>query len=241
MTIRFGLLAFPGVQQLDLTAPYEVFASMDDAEVHLVWKDASPIVSATKLMLQPTTTFAECPPLDVICVPGGVGVNALLEDAVVLSFVRKQAAQARFVTSVCTGSLVLGAAGLLKGKKATTHWNALDFLKNFGAVVTPGRVVRDGNLFTAGGVTAGIDFGLTIVAALRGREEAEAIQLSLEYAPEPPFHSGLPEKAGVEVLARTRERLAGSRTARQAIIARLAAAAHEPGWVSTCPPALSPQ
>ncbi|WP_349959406.1 DJ-1/PfpI family protein [Rhizobium sp. ZPR3] len=229
MTIRFGLLAFPGVQQLDLTAPYEVFASMDDAEVHLVWKDASPIVSATKLMLQPTTTFAECPPLDVICVPGGVGVNPLLEDAVVLSFVRKQAAQARFVTSVCTGSLVLGAAGLLKGKKATTHWNALDFLKSFGAVVTPGRVVRDGNLFTAGGVTAGIDFGLTIVAALRGREEAEAIQLSLEYAPEPPFHSGLPEKAGVEVLARTRERLAGSRTARQAIIARLAAAAHEPG------------
>lgn len=226
MTIRFGLLAFPGVQQLDLTAPYEVFASMDDAEVHLLWKDTSPIVSATKLVLQPTTTFAECPPLDVICVPGGVGVNALLEDTAVLSFVREQAAQARFVTSVCTGSLVLGAAGLLKGKKATTHWNALDFLENFRAVATPGRVVRDGNLFTAGGVTAGIDFGLTIVAALRGREEAEAIQLSLEYAPEPPFHSGLPEKASVEVLARTRQRLAGSRMARQAIIARLAAARH---------------
>ncbi|MGY5802474.1 DJ-1/PfpI family protein [Rhizobium sp. LEGMi12c] len=228
MTIRFGLLAFPKVQQLDLTAPYEVFASMDDAEIHLVWKDASPIVSATKLVLQPTTTFAECPPLDVICVPGGVGVNALLEDATVLSFIREQAAQARFVTSVCTGSLVLGAAGLLKGKKATTHWNALDFLESFGAIVTPGRVVRDGNLFTAGGVTAGIDFGLTIVAALRGREEAEAIQLSLEYAPEPPFHSGLPEKASFEVLARTKERLAGSRMARQAIIARLAAARHEP-------------
>ncbi len=226
MTIRFGLLAFPGVQQLDLTAPYEVFASMDDAEVHLVWKDTSPIASATKLALQPTTTFAESPPLDVICVPGGVGVNALLEDADVLSFVRKQAAKARFVTSVCTGSLVLGAAGLLKGKKATTHWNALDFLESFGAVVTPGRVVRDGNLFTAGGVTAGIDFGLTIVAALRGREEAEAIQLSLEYAPEPPFPSGLPEKASAEVLARTRQRLAGSRMARQAIIARLAAARH---------------
>ncbi len=228
MTIRFGLLAFPGVQQLDLTAPYEVFASMDDAEVHLVWKDTSPIVSATKLVLQPTTTFAECPPLDVICVPGGVGVNALLEDKAVLSFVREQATRARFATSVCTGSLVLGAAGLLKGKKATTHWNALDFLESFGAVVTPGRVVRDGNLFTAGGVTAGIDFGLTIAAALRGREEAEAIQLSLEYAPEPPFHSGLPEKASAEVLARTRQRLAGSRMARQEIVARLTAARHEP-------------
>ncbi len=228
MTIRFGLLAFPGVQQLDLTAPYEVFASMDDAEVHLVWKDTSPIVSATKLVLQPTTAFAECPPLDVICVPGGVGVNALLEDTAVLSFVREQATQAHFVTSVCTGSLVLGAAGLLKGKKATTHWNAFDFLESFGAVVTPGRVVRDGNLFTAGGVTAGIDFGLTIAAALRGREEAEAIQLSLEYAPEPPFHSGSPEKASAGVLARTRQRLAGSRMARQEIVARLMAARHEP-------------
>lgn len=226
MTIRFGLLAFPGVQQLDLTAPYEVFASMEAAEVHLIWKDRSPIVSATKLVLQPTTTFDDCPPLDVICVPGGSGVNALLEDETVLTFIREQAAQARFVTSVCTGSLVLGAAGLLKGKRATTHWNAKDFLADFGAIPTPGRVVRDGNFFTAGGVTAGIDFGLTIVAALRDQEEAEAIQLSLEYAPEPPFHSGLPEEASAVVLAKTRERLAGSRTARQAIIARLTAGRH---------------
>ncbi|MGV1756986.1 DJ-1/PfpI family protein [Rhizobium sp. A22-96] len=224
MTIRFGLLAFPGVQQLDLTAPYEVFASMDDAEVHLVWKDRSPVISATKLVLQPTTTFADCPQLDVICVPGGSGVNALLEDETVLAFIRKQAEQARFVTSVCTGALVLGAAGLLKGKKATTHWNAKDFLAGFGAIATPGRVVRDGNIFTAGGVTAGIDFGLTIVAALRDREEAETIQLSLEYAPEPPFHSGLPEEASADVLAKTKARLAGSRTAREAIMARLAAA-----------------
>ena len=224
MTIHFGLLAFPGVQQLDLTAPYEIFTSMEDAEVHLIWKDRSPIVSATKLVLQPTTTFADCPPLDVICVPGGSGVNALLEDETVLAFIRDQAAQARFVTSVCTGSLVLGAAGLLKGKKATSHWNAKDFLVEFGAIVTPGRVVRDGNLFTAGGVTAGLDFGLTIVAALRDREEAETVQLSLEYAPEPPFHSGTPEEASVDVLAKTRARLAGSRTARQAILARLATA-----------------
>ncbi|WP_267549090.1 DJ-1/PfpI family protein [Rhizobium rhizogenes] len=224
MTIRFGLLAFPGVQQLDLTAPYEVFASMEDAEVHLVWKDRSPIISATKLVLQPTTTFADCPQLDVICVPGGAGVNALLEDETVLTFIREQAAQARFVTSVCTGALVLGAAGLLEGKRATTHWNARDFLAGFGVIATPGRVVRDGNIFTAGGVTAGIDFGLTIVAALRGREEAETIQLSLEYAPEPPFHSGLPEEASADVLAKTKARLAGSRKAREAIMARLAGA-----------------
>ena len=222
MTIRFGLLTFPGVQQLDLTGPYEIFASTEGAEVHLIWKDVAPIISATKLVLQPTTTFEDCPQLDVICIPGGGGVNALLEDEVVLSFIRAQAAQARFVTSVCTGSLVLGAAGLLRGKKATTHWNAHNFLAHFGAVPTKGRIVRDGNLITAGGVTAGIDFGLAVVAALRGQEEAETIQLSLEYAPAPPFHSGTPEEATAEILAKAKQRLAGSRTAREAIIARLA-------------------
>lgn len=229
MTTRFGLLTFPDVQQLDLTAPYEIFASMEDAEVHLIWKDTAPIVSATKLVLQPTTSFAECPQLDVVCVPGGGGVNALLEDEVVLSFIRAQAERAHFVTSVCTGSLVLGAAGLLDGKKATTHWNARDFLAGFGAVAAPGRVVRDGNLFTAGGVTAGIDFGLTIVAALRNQEEAEAIQLSLEYTPAPPFNSGTPEEANADVLARTRQRLAGSRAGRQAIMARLPYVRHRAG------------
>ncbi|MQB44886.1 DJ-1/PfpI family protein [Rhizobium sp. ICMP 5592] len=222
MTIRFGLLTFPGVQQLDLTGPYEIFASTEGAEVHLIWKDVAPIISATKLVLQPTTTFEDCPQLDVICIPGGGGVNALLEDEVVLSFIRAQAAQACFVTSVCTGSLVLGAAGLLRGKKATTHWNAHDFLAHFGAVPTKGRIVRDGNLITAGGVTAGIDFGLAVVAALRGQEEAETIQLSLEYAPAPPFHSGTPEEATAEIFAKAKQRLAGSRTAREAILTRLA-------------------
>ncbi|MDL2409126.1 DJ-1/PfpI family protein [Rhizobium calliandrae] len=228
MTIHFGLLVFPGIQQLDLTAPYEIFASTEGAEVHLIWKDTQPVISATKLALQPTVTFDDCPKLDVICVPGGGGINALLEDETVLSFIRSRAAQARFITSVCTGSLVLGAAGLLNGKKATTHWNAQDFLANFGAIPTAGRIVQDGNLITAGGVTAGIDFGLAVVAALFGKEEAETVQLSLEYAPQPPFHSGTLEEATADVIARTRRRLAGSRMAREAILARLIASERKP-------------
>ena len=169
MTLQIGILVFPHVQQLDLTGPYEVFASMPAANVHLIWKDRSAITSATGLVLAPTMTFAECPALDVLCIPGGAGINALLGDAEVLDFVRAQAARARYVTSVCTGALVLGAAGLLKGRRATTHWVSHDFLAKFGAIPTHGRVVRDGNLFTAGGVTAGIDFGLAVVAELAWR------------------------------------------------------------------------
>jgi cyclohexyl-isocyanide hydratase len=223
MTRHIGILVFPGVQQLDLTGPYEVFASLPDTKVHLIWKDRAPITSATGLVLGPTMTFGECPTLDVICVPGGGGVNALLEDAETLAFIRAQAKQARYVTSVCTGSLVLGAAGLLKGRKATTHWYAHDFLEKFGAIPVHGRVVRDSNLITAGGVTAGIDFGLAVVAELVGRTEAEAIQLGLEYAPEPPFTAGTPEEAPSAVVAAVKERLAPTRMAREAIIARLVA------------------
>src|SRR5207248_3709248 len=195
MTIDVGILVFPRVQQLDLTGPYEVFASVPSATVHLIWKDRSPVASATGLTLTPTMTFAECPDLDVLCVPGGGGVNALLTDAEVLAFVRAQAARARYVTSVCTGALVLGAAGLLRGRRATTHWFAHDFLEKFGAIPVRGRVSRDGNLFTAGGVTAGIDFGLTVVAELLGQAEAEEVQLNLEYAPAPPFDAGTPDEA----------------------------------------------
>jgi cyclohexyl-isocyanide hydratase len=223
MTCHIGILVFPGVQQLDLTGPYEVFASLPDTKVHLIWKDRAPITSATGLVLGPTMTFGECPKLEVICVPGGGGVNALLEDAETLAFIRAQARQARYVTSVCTGSLVLGAAGLLKGRKATTHWYAHDFLEKFGAIPVHGRVVRDGNLITAGGVTAGIDFGLAVVAELVGRTETEAIQLGLEYAPEPPFTAGTPEEAPSAVVAAVKERLAPTRKAREAIIARLVA------------------
>jgi cyclohexyl-isocyanide hydratase len=221
MTRHIGIPVFPGVQQLDLTGPYEVFASLPDTKVHLIWKDRAPITSATGLVLIPTMTFGECPKLDVICVPGGGGVNALLEDAETLAFIRAQAKQARYVTSVCTGSLVLGAAGLLKGRKATTHWFAHDFLERFGAIPAHGRVVRDGNLITAGGVTAGIDFGLAVVAELVGQAEAEAIQLGLEYAPEPPFNAGTPDEAPAAIVAAVRERLAATRKAREVIIARL--------------------
>jgi cyclohexyl-isocyanide hydratase len=224
MTLQIGILVFPRVQQLDLTGPYEVFASMPAANVHLIWKDRSAITSATGLVLAPTMTFGECPTLDVLCIPGGGGVNALLEDAAVLGFVRAQAAQARYVTSVCTGSLVLGAAGLLKGRRATTHWLSHDFLAKFGAIPVHERVVRDGNLITAGGVTAGIDFGLAVVAELAGQAQAEAIQLALEYAPQPPFHAGTPDEAPAAVLAMVRKQMAPTRAAREAIIGKLVAA-----------------
>jgi len=219
MSLSFGLLVFPQVQQLDLTGPYEVFASVRGAKVHLIWKDTAPLAASTGLMLTPTTRFADCPALDVLCVPGGGGVNALLEDESVLAFLRERAGQVRYLTSVCTGSLVLGMAGLLAGKRATSHWNARDLLTRFGAIPTDGRVVRDGNLITAGGVTSGIDFGLTVVAELLGDDEAQAIQLGLEYAPEPPFRAGTPQEAPAAILAATRERLAGSRAERERLTA----------------------
>ena len=223
MTRHIGILVFPGVQQLDLTGPYEVFASLPDTKVHLIWKDRAPITSATGLVLGPTMTFGECPKLDVICVPGGGGVNALLEDTETLAFIRAQAKQARYVTSVCTGSLVLGAAGLLKGRKATTHWFSHDFLEKFGATPVHGRVVRDGNLITACGVTAGIDFGLAVVAELAGQAQAEAVQLGLEYAPAPPFNAGTPDEAPAAIVAAVRAQLAATRKAREAIVDRLTA------------------
>lgn len=221
MPLRFGILVFPNVQQLDLTGPYEVFATAQGAEVDLVWKDRNPVVSSTRLSLTATATFDDCPPLDVLCIPGGGGVNPLLEDENVLDFVRARAAKARYVTSVCSGALVLGAAGLLRGKRATTHWYAHDFLARFGAIPVDARIVEDGNLITAGGVTSGIDFGLAVVARLLGQAEAETVQLALEYAPAPPFHSGTPAQASAAVLTEAKARLGVSRLAREAIFARM--------------------
>ncbi len=205
--VEIGFLVFPKVQQFDLTGPYEVFASWPGARVRMVAKTLEPVMSVTKLVLAPDATFETCPQLDVLCVPGGAGINALLTDEETLGFVRAQGEGARFVTSVCTGALVLGAAGLLKGKRATTHWASHDFLKAFGAEPVHERVVRDGALMTGGGVTAGIDFALTLVAELAGREVAEAIQLNLEYAPAPPFAAGRPETAPDAVVRAVRSRL----------------------------------
>jgi cyclohexyl-isocyanide hydratase len=222
--LRIGILVFPNVQQLDLTGPYEVFASLPGAQVRLIWKEASPIVSATGLVLQPDTRLDEAQALDVVCVPGGVGVNALMEDEAVLGFLRRQAASARFVTSVCTGALVLAAAGLLAGRRATTHWASQDLLAPLGAIPEDARVVVDGPFVSGGGVTAGIDMALAVVARLSGREQAETIQLMLEYAPAPPFQAGRPDTAPAAVVARSRARLTASRAEREAIVARILAA-----------------
>lgn len=221
MTRHIGLLVFPNLQQLDLTAPYDVFASLPDVVVHLIWKSRDPITSSTGLSLMPTTDIACCPALDVICIPGGTGVNALMEDPEILGFIQRQAETAQYVTSVCTGALVLGAAGLLRGKRATTHWASHHLLEALGAIPVHERVVRDGNLMTGGGITAGIDFALTLVAEMFGELQAQAIQLQLEYAPEPPFNAGHPSTASAEVLALGRQRVAAQVALREAIVARI--------------------
>jgi cyclohexyl-isocyanide hydratase len=221
--LQIGLLVFPKVTQLDLTGPVQVFSSMPGAAVHLVWKRIEPVQSDSVLVLTPTTTLADCPQLDVICVPGGVGSDDLLNDEEVLAFLRRQAAGAKFVTSVCTGSLVLGAAGLLRGYRAATHWTAMDNLKAFGATPTKSRVCIDHNRVTGGGVTAGIDFALTLVAMLRDQKTAQAIQLRLEYDPAPPFNAGSPDTAPAEVLALINERIASHKAIRAEAVARAAA------------------
>jgi cyclohexyl-isocyanide hydratase len=221
---RIGLLAFPAMTQLDLTGPLQVFANLPGAEVRVIWKTLGPLQTHGGLRLVPDTTLSDCPQLDVICVPGGLGVMDLMDDQEVLSFLRMQTEKATFVGSICTGSLVLGAAGLLRGKKATTHWAWLDLLEPFGAIPTKGRVVRDGNVFTGGGVTAGIDFALTMVAELAGRDVAEAIQLGIEYAPAPPFNAGSPDTARPEIVAGVRARMTATRVEREARVAKVAAA-----------------
>jgi cyclohexyl-isocyanide hydratase len=215
------MLLFPRMTQLDLTGPFEVFTRLPDAQVLLLSKTLEPVEADSGLRLLPYATLRDCPQLDVICVPGGPGVNALMEDAEVLDWLRRQAEQARYVSSVCTGSLVLGAAGLLRGKHATSHWNSHDMLPAFGAIPTEGRVVRDGNLFTASGVTAGIDFALTMVAELAGAQVARAIQLQIEYAPVPPFDAGTPEAAPSDIVRAARARGAAMRKEREAIVARV--------------------
>src|SRR5215472_1706293 len=205
---RSGLLVFPNLTQLDLTGPYEVLARLPGAETLLLWKNLDPVRSEHGLTIQPMATLASCPPLDLILVPGGAGINPLLEDTEVLDFLRRAAGEARYVVGVCTGSLVLGAAGLLRGRRAGTHWMSRDMLRAFGAEPVAQRVVVDGSLFTGGGVTAGIDVALQVVAEIVGREAAEEIQLAVEYDPRPAFTAGSPETASPALVDRVIDRAA---------------------------------
>ncbi len=191
-----GLVIYPDMTQLDITGPHQVFASMPNTQVLLLWKTLQPVVSNGGLTILPTTTFDECPQLDVLCVPGGVfGAVEMMQDAQMLAFLQKQAQTAKYVTAVCTGSLILAAAGLLKGYRAACHWAFREQLTLMGVEVSNERVVVDSNRITGGGVTAGIDFALTIAAMLCGEYTAKFIELMLEYNPAPPFGVGSPEKA----------------------------------------------
>lgn len=202
------MLAFPRMTQLDLTGPFEVFTRFKELKVDLVWKNLDPVVDGSGLRLLPSRTFADCPQADILFVPGGPGQMALMEDRETLDFLRRQAAGAAWITSVCTGSLVLAAAGLMTGYRATCHWSSIDQLALFGAEPVAERVVVDRNRVTGAGVTSGIDFGLTLAALLFGEERARQAQLGMEYDPAPPFAGGTPSTAPERTVAAVKAVLA---------------------------------
>jgi cyclohexyl-isocyanide hydratase len=218
--IHIGFLLFPAVTQLDMTGPAQVLNRVPEAKTHYVWKSLEPVPTDSGFSVVPTATFDTCPPLDVLVVPGGYGTMHLLDDALTLDFLRRQAAAARYVCSVCNGSMVLGAAGLLRGYKSACHWAWGQTLEKFGATWDTARVVRDRNRISGGGVTAGIDFGLTLAAELAGDDVARLIQLTLEYDPAPPFDCGSPDKAGPALVAQVRAIMAKRAGDVDAIIAR---------------------
>ncbi|MDO9487744.1 MAG: DJ-1/PfpI family protein [Sphingomonadaceae bacterium] len=225
MTYRIGFLLYPDLTQLDMTGPAQVLSRMPDAEVVFVWKTLDPVMSDCGLALMPTHRLADCPPLDMVCVPGGYGCTALMADTEILDWLRERAATADLVTSVCTGSLILAAAGLLDGYRAGCHWAWRDQLALFGATPVAERVVSDRNRITGGGVTAGIDFAFAVIERLKGRDVAEAVQLTLEYDPAP-IGGGTPETARPEIVATVRRMMAGrGLDERQAAIERIAAMA----------------
>ncbi len=211
--LNIVFVLFPNVTQLDFTGPLQVLSRLPGAKVHIAAASMAPVATDATLTLNPTTTFADCPPADVLVIPGGFGVDDAMNDAALIGFVKREGARAKYVTSVCTGAFVLGAAGLLRGRRATTHWAWHGALALVGATPVKARVVREGNLFTGGGVTAGIDFALTLAAEIAGEETARAIQLALEYDPAPPFDGGAPEKASAEALAAMERRYAPRREA----------------------------
>jgi cyclohexyl-isocyanide hydratase len=202
--LQIGSLLFEGLDQIDLTGPFEVFSRIPNSTYRIFGKIATPVQDLRGLRLMPDAVLTEAPQLDLLHVPGGFGQEALMDDEEVLAWIREQAAGVRCLFSVCTGALICGAAGLLKGRRATTHWASMNLLPLFGAIPVDERVVTDGNIVCAAGVTAGIDGALQVAADLRGAEVAQAIQLSIAYAPEPPFSSGTPETASPAVLERVR-------------------------------------
>lgn len=223
-TVRVGFLIFPGMLQLDFTGAYGVLAAAGKrVDMYLVWKNKETVLSSDNLPFSPTAAFADCPPLDVLIVPGGGGILTLLEDDAVLDFLRHQARTAGFIGSVCTGALVLGAAGLLQGYKATTHWLSHDMLALLGAEPVVSRVVVDRDRITAAGVTSGIDMALALAGRLWGEEVAMAIQLNMEYAPEPPYAAGSPEQAPPELVAEVRVNSTARQNERLAAVKRAAA------------------
>jgi cyclohexyl-isocyanide hydratase len=221
--LQIGSLLFEGVDQIDLTGPFEVLSRLPNSTYRIYGKSTEPVRDIRGLRLTPDAAIADAPQLDVLHVPGGFGQEALMEDAEVLGWISRQAAGAHSVFSVCTGALLCGAAGLLKGRRATTHWASFHLLPLFGAIPVNQRVIVDGNWVFAAGVTAGIDGALRLVAELRGEDAARAIQLYMAYAPEPPFDSGTPETAPPAILAQARQSVAGITAQREATAWRVAA------------------
>jgi len=198
--LHIGSLVYPRMDQSDFTGPFEVLSKIPESTFHVIGKDRSPVRDIRGLILTPETTFSEVPPLDLLVVPGGFGQEDLMEDETVLSFIQQQAHNACYVFSVCTGALLCGAAGLLRGVRATTHWSALHLLVYFGAIPVNARVVIDGTHISAAGVTAGLDGALRVASLLRNERVAQQIQLSIEYSPEPPFRCGSPQTAPLAIL-----------------------------------------
>lgn len=201
MTFRVVIPIFDNVTQLDFTGPAQMFAKVPDLELCIAAKDAKAVETDSGFAVAAPYTFADCPAADLVCLPGGVGVMDAIRDPYFLSFVERQCAQAKYITSVCTGMFALGAIGMVKGRKVTTHWGYTDVIADCGGVFTHGRVVVDGDLITASGVTSGIDFSLTVIAQVFGEDTARLIQLAMQYNPHPPFESGHPSEAQPATLA----------------------------------------
>lgn len=220
--LEIGALLFEGLDQIDLSGPFEVLSRLPSSTYRIFAKSLDPVRDARGLCLTPDGTLADAPRLDVLHVPGGFGQQALMDDEETLRWVARQAAGARYVLSVCTGALICGAAGLLKGRRATTHWSAQHLLPLFGAIPVDARVVIDGNLVSVAGVTAGIDGALRLAGLLRGEDAARTIQLYMQYAPEPPFDSGTPQRAPAPILEAAKQSFAAITREREATARRVA-------------------